>query len=152
MCNLLQEKVHVDLHQKIHRISFATLPPAVFPPQETTNKLASLATKLRKRTGIDRNTFPYFEVADFMPDWAGLRKGKGLDFTGWKAAFEDFALAAAAAGMWDYTSAYTHLRICTQIAVEARQEGKDWTLARSYDELARKSWNERMLRGEKLCS
>ena len=65
----------------------------------------------------------------------------------WLASYQNFALAAASTGMWNYVAAYMHIRICLQIAVEARQEGKSWRLAVRYDELVRRKWDEKAMRG-----
>ena len=54
----------------------------------------------------------------------------------------------AACQMWNYVSSYMHLRNCLRIAAEARSEGKSWNLALGYDELCRKKWAEKAVRGE----
>ena len=125
----------------------------MMPPQDTTNKLASLMAKVKRRSGIEREPFPYFDVMDFMPDWSGAEQAsdkKNMDMTAWFAAYQNFALAASATGMWNYVSSHTHMRICMQIAWEARQENKSWKLAFAYDKLARKKWSEKDLRGLEL--
>ena len=74
-----------------------------------------------------REPFTYFEVMDFMPDRSGADQAsdkKNLDMAAWLAAYQNFALAASATGRWDYVASHTHMRICMQIAWEARQEGK----------------------------
>jgi len=42
------------------------------PPQDTTDKLASLMVKVKKKAGTEKVPFPYFEVGDFVPDWSGV--------------------------------------------------------------------------------
>ena len=131
----------------------------MMPPQDTTNKLASLMAKVKRRSGIEREPFPYFDVMDFMPDWSGAEQAsdkKNMDMTAWLAAYQNFALAASATGMWNYVSSHTHMRICMQIAWEARLENwtrwhaPSWKLAFAYDKLARKKWSEKDLRGLEL--
>ena len=83
-----------------------------------------------------------------MPDWCGVTGDKKpMDLTAWLASYQNFALAAHAAGMWNYTSAYMHMRNIMQIMVEARQENKTWKLAVLYDGFARKNWSEKAARG-----
>jgi len=91
----------------------------------------------------------------------------------WVAGFQNLALAASAAGvcsilslaticvvvvlhnvacqMWEYVSSYMHLRNCLRIAAEARSESKSWHLALGYDELCRKKWAEKAVRGKQVC-
>ena len=87
----------------------------MMPTQDITNKLASLMAKVKKRAGIEREPFTFFEVMDFMPDWSGADQAsdkKNLDMTAWLAAYQNFALAASATRMWDYVSSHTHMGIC----------------------------------------
>ena len=133
----------------VHFAIYSGFPVAALPQQEATDKLGSLLAKLRKRNVKD--PFPFFEVTDFMPDWCGAGEDKKTaEMPAWLASYQNFALAAASAGMWSYVAAYMHMRICMQIAVEARQEGKSWRLAVRYDELARQKWSEKAMRGMTL--
>ena len=68
----MQAKVHVNLHIKVPEISFAGFPANGMPSQDTTDKLASLMAKVKKKAGNERAPFPYFEVGDFVPDWSGV--------------------------------------------------------------------------------
>ena len=49
---------------------------------------------------------------------------------------------------WQYVSSQVHLRICLQIAGEARAEKRNPMLAQIYDELCRKAWAECAFRGD----
>ena len=119
---------------------------AALPQQDITDKLGSIIAKQKKR-GIS-DPFPVFDVTDFMPNWCGATNDKKtMDMGIWLASYQSFALAAHAAGMWNYTAAYMHMRNCMQIMVEARQESKSWKLAVLYDELVRKGWSEKAARG-----
>ena len=130
----------------MHCAFFSGFPVAALPQQDTTDKLGAVIAKLRKRNVKD--PFPFFEVTDFMPNWCGAGEDKKTtELPAWLASYQNFALAAASAGMWSYVAAYMHMRICMQIAVEARQEGKSWRLAVRYDELVRKKWSEKAERG-----
>ena len=71
-----------------------------------------------------------------------------LTSAAWIADFQDFVLAAAAANMWSFVASYTHLRHCMRIACEARLEQRSWHLALLYDEIARKTWSEKTMRGK----
>ena len=44
------------------------------PSQDTTDKLASLMAKVKKKAGTEKVPFPYFEVGDFVPDWSGVSR------------------------------------------------------------------------------
>ena len=93
----------------------------------------------------------------------------------WIAAYQNFALAAAAAAtevrftqslfhvkfktqaflawqVWPYTAAMAHLRICMEIATSSVSENRRHVLAQIYDELCRREWSERALRGRKCCA
>ena len=124
------------------------------PPQDITNKLATLMARQKKSMG-NGSPCPYFDICDFMPDWCGIKHPtdpkKVFSFVAWTAGFQDFALAADAAEMWSFVASYTHLRHCMRIACEASLEGKTWHLAVAYDRIARKTWAERALRGTPFC-
>ena len=89
-----------------------------------------------------------------------------MDIVRWIAAFQDMALAAAAtevrqpvtkhahcshitrAQTWNYTASTAHLRICMEIAANAKNEHRTGVLAQVYDEVCRKEWAERAFRGK----
>ena len=68
----------------------------------------------------------------------------------WTVAFQNYALAASAVGVWQYPSAMAHMRECLHIAVTASSEGKRFPLAIMYDEICRKHWHEIATRGWRL--
>ena len=154
----------IELHTKIPAITFqgeccittayfahvfdmriAGFPVDAMPSQEMTNKLGTLIAKQRKNMSKG-DPFPYFDVNDFAPDWCRLNHK--THFTAWIAAYQDFALAAAANNCWSFVASYAHLRNCMRIACEANLEGKNWHLAALYDKIARKCWSEKAMRGE----
>ena len=127
------------------RIELVFEPLLMLGPQ-----LATLIKKLKKNEGGDKVPFTYYEITDFMPKWAGARKasqGKNLTMAGWLAAYQNFALAASATGMWDYASSYAHIRTCMRIAWEKRKLNKRGKLVYLYDKIARKKWSEKDQKG-----
>ena len=123
------------------------------PTRDITLKLATAITEQRESMR-DGEPFPFVEIRDFVPDWCETKPNELTinyklppNFFAWVAGFQDFALAAEATNMWSYASSYMHLRHCIRIAAEAMYEKKTWHLAAAYDELARKSWSERVRRG-----
>ena len=71
---------------------------------------------------------------------------KHLDVVRWQAAFQAYALAADACGIWMFADALAHLRVCMEIAATTRNHA----LAMGYDAVCRKEWSTRASRG--LCS
>lgn len=69
----------------------------------------------------------------------------------WVACYHAFALAASACGVWSYTAAMAHFRVCLQIAVSAGLDGRRHQLAQVYDIVARQEWAEKAERGPPLC-
>ena len=117
--------------------------------------MLSVIVIAKQRKRVEKGEpFPYFDVMDFVPNWCGTKPQTGTKapatFGAWVAGFQDFALAAAANGMWSFVASYTHFRQCTRIACESKLEGKTWHLVVAYDELARKAWAERAARGKTL--
>lgn len=60
----------------------------------------------------------------------------------WLAAFNRFAIAADAVGMWSLASSLTHIDICLRLAEEARARKLPLGFGILYDELCRKQWAE----------
>ena len=51
-------------------------PVDCLPPQEATNKIAAAIAKAKKQAGTSADgimPFPFVELGDFLPDWAGVR-------------------------------------------------------------------------------
>ena len=112
----------------------------MMPPQDITNKLASIMAKVKKGALVEREPFPYFDIMDFMPNWPGVEQAsdkKNIKMTAWLAAYTCIPVVC-------------HIDLLHQIAWEARQENKSWKLAFAYDKLARKKWSEKDLRGLEL--
>ena len=104
-----------------------------------------------------------------------LQAAKRLDMVQWGAAYQSFALGAAAVGMWEYHLAMAHHTNCFNIACklafaahqfaevvvalvclvshagQANSLGKRHQLAQIYDECCRKEWAERSFRGTATC-
>ena len=53
-------------------VECAGFPAGGMPSQDTTDKLASLMAKVKKKAGNEKAPFPYFDVGDFVPDWSGV--------------------------------------------------------------------------------
>ena len=76
---------------------------------------------------------------------------KPLNNLQWVVAFQQYAIAAAAASQWAYSSSMTHMTICHQVAANAGFQRdvqgaprRHW-LGILYDEIARKSWSNQSL-------
>ena len=135
-----QTKIHVDIKKKVEDIKLVDTPSDCLPLPVPTDKLANLRAKQIKAAGdMPIRPFPYMEIDEFLPAWAkesqgtsavacataddasqaAIAKGKRrLDLPKWVAAFENMALASAACGIWQYTAAKAHLRVCLEIAGE----------------------------------
>ena len=143
--------------------SAAGLSTEAMPKQSVADKYAAMVWKQRKRLttqGSNIEPFPYFEIADLASDWSEAKSASKrtdhkayartgfADAASWAKAFQHLALIAAAAGVWDYVSSYTHMRHCMRITAEAKKENLPWWIGLMYDRLVRKKWEDKALRGE----
>ena len=73
--------------------------------------------------------FPYSDAMAFAPNFAktpgATEEAKPVmpDMVRWLAAYEDFSVASAAAGMWSYAATRAHLKKCLQVRSLAQQPG-----------------------------
>ena len=58
-------------------LQVAGFPVEHLPPQEATNRIAAAVVKAKKQIGTSAEgsrPFPFMDVGDFLPDWAGVRR------------------------------------------------------------------------------
>ena len=156
--------LHINLDATISKIDLSGLPQPVWPKSSAVDQLANDAVKLRKK-GIDK-PFVCVDIKTFLPSWAENAKAitpkdqpadedaqlqsKRLDVIRWQAAFDKYAMGAAASEQLNYASALAHKDICMQIALRAPLGAtpRRAALGVIYDEEARKSWALRSASGE----
>ena len=168
LANIVQPKpkhAHVDMQSQLSNISLAYLPMACQPSGERVDELLADVTKCKER-GI---TWPFIfvKLEKWLPPWCEdvlhtseeeepsdavieMRRALGikskprktLNFLQWQAAFDNYAIAAAAVGQWSYTSALAHRSICLKIAYHSLREKRRHSLAIWYDDLARQKWSK----------
>ena len=71
------------------------------------------------------------------------KKETTMSMAAWSAAFEPYALAAAATQQWDYVAAMTNRALVCRIASEGHKEHRPVGVAVIYDELVRKQMAEK---------
>jgi hypothetical protein len=139
--------------------------------------MATEAKKMRDK-GV-RQPFVYMDVRKFLPEWANddkdvddldeeeqpewekkLSSALGVSkkpvkatmpVVQWVAAYDAYALAAAATEQWSYAAAYAHKATCLQIARESRAREIAGTVCVVYDELFRKRLAERTQKNAPNC-
>ena len=162
-----KEKPKLQLDKALGGLTLKHLDPVLWPKAAEGDELLVLVQK-QKEKGVGQ-PFPYAELRKYLPTWceagrhteesddeptetaAHLAKALGvpakrhkphLTLLQWVAAYDRFAVASAAAGLWSYTDALKHKDNCLRLSEEAKDKGKSATVGLVYDELARKRWAE----------
>ena len=130
--------------------SYAGLNPTLWPKGSSADDLLQQVDKQKKEKGV-KDPFPYADLRNFLPNCcAGGRKHDDSDHEDepcqaakelakafgvtkkkkprlsllqWTAAYDRYALAAAACGVWDLASALEHKDLCLQVTEEGRSKG-----------------------------
>ena len=167
----------MDLAEGLKRATLTCLQPDLWPRSSAVDQMATEAKKMRDK-GV-RQPFVYMDVRKFLPEWANddkdvddldeeeqpewekkLSSALGVSkkpvkatmpVVQWVAAYDAYALAAAATEQWSYAAAYAHKATCLQIARESRARGIAGTVCVVYDELFRKRLAERTQKNAPNC-
>ena len=167
--------MHVDIEDGLRPYKLEKLPRPCWPKGALTDSLATDVGKLVKK-GI-HGAFIYADLAKFLPFWCDVSGNKHessdedeepskavrdlaralggkektkvkLTMLQWQAAFDRYALAAAAAKQWDLHASMAHKDVVFQVAAQAPSKGRRQWLGIIYDELARRDWAERTFSGD----
>ena len=169
-------KVHVDLLSKLPAITLEDTASQCLPKGELVDDIETCKTKRRSK-GI-AHPFIFVELAKYLPVWAlkdpsqdvsdddtpvskeilGLAKALGappkakakLSLVQWIAAFDRYAIAAAATNQLTLPAALAHKDLVLKLGSQASSSGRRIEVGIIYDELVRSSWANRSYHGEKL--
>jgi hypothetical protein len=144
-------RAHVDIGAELKKISFDGLPSQCRPLQAPADYIATEALKLQKKHNVIK-PFPFANLIQFMPSFVNsvitLAKDGRLPMWLWAVAFDKYAISAACAGQWAYTSSRAHFENCVKVAVRASLEQRDEVLGQFYDEVTREAWAEASKRND----
>jgi hypothetical protein len=164
-----KEKPHLKVSEELPRLTLKGLHPTLWPKGAAGDELLQQVEKQKERSVA--KPFPYVDLRHYLPTWCAegrkqdeedtdtepndtamhLAKALGvqtkrakphLTLLQWCAAFDRYAVAAAVAGVWDYTCALKHKDNCLKLTEEARAKGTKGAVGMAYDVLARKQWAE----------
>lgn len=166
--------VHVDVAARLSEVTLAGTSHLCTPRGELIDALATEAKRLRVK-GI-ANPFVAVDLAKYLPSWCALPSGSSdgddeavpsqairdlakalgasskqkryLSVFQWQVAFDQYAVAAAAAQQWSFVSSMAHKSVCLQIAQQADSKNRRHHLAVLYDELARGEFSKRAYAGD----
>jgi len=72
---------------------------------------------------------------------------KSMSFPQWLSAFQKCAVAQAVTKQWNYASSQAHMEVCLRVGEGAKANGRFHSLAIIYDEVARRSFAEKVKAG-----
>ena len=151
MCPEETIRAHVDIGAELKKISFDGLPSQCRPLQAPADFIATEALKLQKKHDVIK-PFVFADIGKFMPSFVNsvinLAKGDRLPMWLWAVAFDKYAISAACAGQWAYTSSRAHFENCVKVAVRASLEQRGEVLGQFYDEVTRETWAEASKRND----
>ena len=144
--------------------------PPGYEPHEAPHIWANIQVTKPKKDKEVSKPFPFADFKRYLPSWfehsrtdeeesadeptgaaASLAKALGvqnkkaqqhLSLLQWTAAFDRYALAAAAAGVLNFTNALKHKDNCLKLAEQTRLKGGKVAVGLGYDTLARRRGSE----------
>ena len=169
-----EPRKHVKLTEELSKVTLLGCCSAVLPSGAVCDELATSIDKLKLKHV--KTPFVYVDLRKFLPHWACVDSGEDSEdsegeasmlkkiacavqqqpqdkkhykwsMTTWAIAYDRYALAAAATKQLSYSAALAHKTICFQVAMRAKSGGRFTVMAQVYDEVARKSWEEKSYHG-----
>ena len=134
-----RNRVHFDINGAMKGLNLDDLGSKCLPTSAVIDPFMHKLAKLKERTGRE-NPFAYFDVGEFLPDWANVtpnlevepedrwdqlagrvqaetgRRSRSLDMLQWSIATDYQALFMAAAKMMSLSAAWAHKRVCMEVA------------------------------------
>ena len=148
-------RAHINIGDGLKKVKLQHLHSDCRPLQAQVDYIATEALKLKRKHEVSK-PFVFVELENFMPGFVTsvvkINKKERPPMWLWAVAFEKYALAAACAGQWAYTSSKKHFEICTKIGVRASLDRRCELLAQFYDEVARETWSEAAKRNDEGTS